>query len=116
MSQLALLIDDVVTQTFPVEKTTLTIGRSKDCDICIDDVSVSTRHAELRMVPSELLRGYSDVFITDLGSRNGTFVNDDQVTEARLKPNDVIRIGWTKFKYFDDMFDGRETTVLMMLD
>ena len=64
-----------------------TIGR-KNCDLILDDGMVSRRHAELRIVERKLV-------IEDLGSTNGTRVNDEVVTLKRLVPNDRIHIGET---------------------
>ena len=116
MSQLALLVDGVVSQLFDLDAGKVTIGRTPASDICIDDVSVSTNHAFISVVPSELLDGHYDIFIEDLQSRNGTLVNDQPIVRCRLNPDDVITIGWNKFKLLDDRTAGRETTVLMMLD
>lgn len=116
MSQLALLIDDVVTKLFPLNQPILKIGRSADCDIRIDDVSVSTVHAVVTMTESELLDGHDEIFIEDSGSKNGTIVNDQPIQRCQLYPNDVIQIGWNTFKLLDDHTAGRETTVLMLLD
>ena len=116
MSQLALLVDDVVVQLFALDKAKVTIGRSSLCDIHIDDISVSTNHAVILVAPSELLDGYYDIFVEDLQSRNGTLVNDQSIHRCRLKPGDVITIGFNKFKLLDDHAVGRESTVLMVMD
>lgn len=116
MSQLALLVDGVVSQFFNLESGKLIIGRSPESDIRIDDASVSTRHAEITVSPSEFIDDHVDIFIEDLQSRNGTMVNDEPIQWCRLKPDDVISIGWNKFKLLDDHTVGRETTQLMVLD
>jgi FOG: FHA domain len=65
---------------------TLTIGRVEDNGLRLDDGSVSSHHAEIV--------NEGGVFkVRDLGSTNGTFVNESQVTEAKLKGSDVIRFG-----------------------
>lgn len=67
----------------------MAIGRMTDCDIIIDDVSASRRHAELNLNPVK-----DQVTITDLNSTNGTFVNRQRVIGPHpLQSNDVIRIG-----------------------
>ena len=116
MSQLALLVDGVVTHLFTLDKAKVTIGRSSQCDIYIDDVSVSTNHAHILVAPSEFLDGHYDLLIEDLQSRNGTLVNDQPIHRCQLKPDDVITIGFCKFKLLDDRAVGRESTVLMMMD
>ena len=110
MSQLALLVDDVVVKVFPLDKPVTTIGRDQDNDIQIDNDGVSARHAEIRVVPSERLEGHEDIVIEDLGSTNGTLVNDERVERCSLKPNDVITIAWNHFKVLDNRQAGSQTT------
>ncbi len=62
------------------------IGRSPECDVFLDDVTVSRRHAEL------VREG--DVFtIRDLGSLNGTFVNKRRIETAVLEDDDEVQVG-----------------------
>jgi pSer/pThr/pTyr-binding forkhead associated (FHA) protein len=70
-----------------------TVGRSPDCALHLDhDDYVSSRHA--LVTPAD-----AGVWVEDLGSTNGTFVNDAQVTTARLlQPGDQIQIGETKLR------------------
>jgi pSer/pThr/pTyr-binding forkhead associated (FHA) protein len=113
MSELALLVDDVVVSVFPLDKPAITIGRDSDCDIRIDEAAVSGCHARLDVKPSEFLEGQNEVFLEDLGSTNGTLVNDENVERCRLKPGDVIEIGWNKFKLMDDTQRSAETTAFI---
>jgi diguanylate cyclase (GGDEF)-like protein len=62
------------------------IGRGSDCAIHIDDHSVSRKHARVDPLPD----GYCAV---DLGSTNGTFVNDQPVSQQRLEDGDYLRVG-----------------------
>jgi DNA-binding NtrC family response regulator len=70
------------------ENATLQIGRSSSCGIGIPDPSVSRVHAEIS-VKSEV------IFLTDLGSRNGSFVNDKRLSSepVRLQMGDFLRFG-----------------------
>jgi rubredoxin len=63
-----------------------TIGRSPDCGIFLDDVTVSRRHAEL-------VRRGDRWAIEDGGSLNGTFVNRKRVEAAELEDGDEVQIG-----------------------
>lgn len=72
-------------------KTKTILGRSKNCDVIIDDEYVSAKHATLRLVDGNFV-------ITDLDSSNGTFVNDKEVTQASLHDSDVIKMGKTSLK------------------
>ncbi len=71
-------------QELSVEKTTL--GRVEDNTFQIPDPSVSSHHCEI------VLRG-ADVVVRDLNSTNGTFINDEQITESVIKPGQILRLG-----------------------
>jgi len=62
------------------------IGRAPECDVFLDDVTVSRRHAEL-------LQDGDRFTIRDLGSLNGTFVNRKRVESAELHDDDEVQIG-----------------------
>lgn len=68
------------------------IGRSSKCDVQVDQESVSRNHARI----SRLGDGYT---IRDLGSTNGTYVNDELVDEIVLRDGDQVKIGRTIFKF-----------------
>ncbi len=73
----------------PLGPRRLTLGRATDCSVVLPDPAVSAHHAAITRTPS----GYS---LTDLGSKNGTWVNRRPVREYLLRPGDVIRIGDTE--------------------
>ena len=65
----------------------LTVGRAAGCHIALEDRFVSQLHARM-------FRRDEQSFIEDLGSTNGTFLNDEKVTSpAMLKKGDLVRIG-----------------------
>jgi hypothetical protein len=68
-----------------------TIGRVEDNTFQIADASVSSHHCEVH------LRG-AEIFIRDLNSTNGTFINDAKVAESILKPGQVLRLGQVELK------------------
>jgi hypothetical protein len=70
----------------------LLIGRSRDCDVTVDDPNVSRRHAELRNEG-----GYW--VVADLGSTNGVKVNGHRVDQARLEPGDEIVLGLARLRF-----------------
>jgi diguanylate cyclase (GGDEF)-like protein len=69
------------------------IGRSSKCDLTIDEDSVSRHHARI----ARSRDGHYSV--ADLGSTNGTYVNDAAVTEKNLVDGDQVKIGRTIFKF-----------------
>jgi pSer/pThr/pTyr-binding forkhead associated (FHA) protein len=83
------LVDDVVT-----------IGRSPDNTIIINNPSVSARHAQLQLA-DETYR------LKDLGSTNGTHVNSKPVTETLLRFDDRIRFGAIEARYESDASGSR---------
>jgi hypothetical protein len=71
---------------FVPQEDSTTIGRSPDCDIFLDDVTVSRQHAILR-------RSDGQFVIEDQGSLNGTFVNRRRIESAELADGDELQIG-----------------------
>lgn len=67
-------------------RSTVSIGRSRDSDIFLDDVTVSRSHAKI-------FSTNSGIEIADLGSLNGTYVNNELLTEKKLISGDEIQIG-----------------------
>ncbi|MCB9555603.1 MAG: SpoIIE family protein phosphatase [Deltaproteobacteria bacterium] len=76
------------------------LGRSFNSDVYIGDLNVSRRHARILIDQQKHV-------IEDLGSGNGTFVNDQQVTRCALASRDVIRIGGSSFRYEDESEEAR---------
>jgi pSer/pThr/pTyr-binding forkhead associated (FHA) protein len=97
MAVLNLLVEDVVVKSFPLEKNTITIGRSPDCDIQIEESSVSSEHARIELIPNPIVSVLTDIYIEDLGSMNGTCVNDEKITRKLIQNKDRIRIAFTEF-------------------
>jgi FHA domain/zinc-ribbon domain len=79
-------------EIFPLEGET-TVGRSPDCGIFLDDVTVSRKHAVLR----ERDAGF---FIEDQGSLNGSFVNRKRVESAQLEDGDELQVGKYRLTFF----------------
>jgi hypothetical protein len=80
-------------ETFYPEGQT-TIGRSPDCGIFLDDVTVSRKHAIL-------VERDGAFFIEDQGSLNGTFVNRKRVESGELEDGDELQIGKYRLTFFD---------------
>lgn len=75
-----------VGERFYLERPEITIGRDPESDIFLNDVTVSRCHALLRIVGS-------DVIVEDVGSLNGTYVNNVLVDSAVLQSGDALQVG-----------------------
>jgi pSer/pThr/pTyr-binding forkhead associated (FHA) protein len=71
----------------------LTIGRSRECDIFLEDLTVSRLHATIKE------SAHGEYEIVDNRSATGTFVNGHPVKRHRLQEGDIIQIGNTKFNF-----------------
>jgi hypothetical protein len=75
-----------VGQSFPLHGERMTIGRSPDAEVFLDDVTVSRDHAVL-------VRRSGAWFLDDSGSLNGTYVNRRRIDSHRLEDGDELQIG-----------------------
>lgn len=109
MPVLVQLSDSVISQKFKLSDQKLSMGRSSDNDVQIDDGAVSSNHAwiEPELADDGVVLGYR---LVDLNSTNGSFVNEKKISEERLRHNDRIRIGWVNFKYIDENAETFEET------
>ena len=79
-------------ETFQVAGEQMRIGRSPDAEVFLDDVTVSRNHALL-------VRRRDGLFIDDLGSLNGTYVNRRRIESHKLVDGDELQIGKYKLTY-----------------
>lgn len=79
--------------TVLLEKDVTFAGRSPDCDVFLDDITVSRRHAEVH-------RDGERFSIKDAGSLNGTYVNRHRVDTSELAGGDEIQIGRFKLVFY----------------
>lgn len=78
---------------FELDSDVVTVGRSSDADVFLDDVTVSRNHAEF-------LHGSEGWLLRDKGSLNGSYVNRERVDQARLNSGDEVQIGKYRFIFW----------------
>lgn len=116
MPVLLQLTDSLVSNKFPLGNKRLSVGRSPDNDIQIDDMAVSAHHAWIEPVVEEIESEDGEAeqkinyCVVDLQSTNGIFLNEKKVEEETLKHNDQLRIGWVTFKFIDENIQTFEET------
>jgi FHA domain-containing protein len=81
-------------ESFTLEDERISIGRSPDAGVFLDDVTVSRNHALL-------VRRKDGLYIDDLGSLNGTYVNRRRIESHELEDGDEIQIGKFKLSYLE---------------
>ncbi|MCE3252443.1 MAG: hypothetical protein K0Q67_1463 [Cellvibrio sp.] len=90
-------------RVFPLKDINV-IGRASECDICLAAAHLSRRHAQLQIIDGML-------FVKDLDSANGTFLNGKRVAEARVKRGDELRFDALTFGVMGPSDDMAKTTV-----
>ncbi|MCW9014840.1 MAG: FHA domain-containing protein [Gammaproteobacteria bacterium] len=108
MAMIIQTLDGVVVNRFNIEPPSLKFGRTAEHQVQIDDLAVSSDHAEILIEQDEQER---EVFyIQDHGSTNGTFVNEVKIDRQQLHHNDNIRVGWNNFIFIDENEQDLEKT------
>jgi pSer/pThr/pTyr-binding forkhead associated (FHA) protein len=82
-------------EAFKVAGERMTIGRSPDAEVFLDDVTVSRNHALL-------VQRRDGLYIDDLGSLNGTYVNRRRIESHRLQNGDELQVGKYKLTYLEE--------------
>ncbi|MGZ6275508.1 MAG: FHA domain-containing protein [Syntrophales bacterium] len=86
MAKVLLKFKEAVIREIPLDQDVMTIGRKKDNDIVIDNQAVSGYHARIKKEANSL-------FVEDVNSLNGTFINGQKISKGELHNGDVILIG-----------------------
>ncbi len=90
----------------PVDKSEIIIGRSRDCSLILQAPSISRRHSQLRIFGDA-------VYLKDMGSRNGTYINGVKLNdEKELRDGDIIRMGMLEFVFQEEEDDDTEKTII----
>lgn len=95
MPQLIASVEGVEIKHVYLQKDRTTLGRSPDNDIVFDNMVVSGHHCVFE------LRGLAEVFIEDLRSTNGTYINGKMVKRQRLRDGEVIAIGNFRIQFLE---------------
>jgi pSer/pThr/pTyr-binding forkhead associated (FHA) protein len=107
MPKLVISLDGLMLKEVQLTKERTTIGRRPYNDIVIDNLAVSGEHAVGNIVGM-------DVFVEDLNSTNGTYVNGKAVKKQLLANNDIVEIGKYKLKFIADQAAGAyEKTMIL---
>lgn len=94
MAKLVILNQGMTGRTFDLNVERTTVGRVEDNTFQIADPSVSSHHAEI------ILKG-EEIVIKDIGSTNGSFINNEPITETALKPGQTLRFGQVELRIDD---------------
>ena len=95
MPRLVVLSEGLTGRSHELKAEKTTVGRVEDNVFQIPDPSVSSHHCEITLKGNE-------VTIRDLNSTNGTFINGQQITEATLKPSQILRLGQVEVRLEGD--------------
>ena len=98
--KIILKFNESVIKEVEITKPEFTIGRRPDNDLVLDHAAVSGRHARIVKVQSVF-------FLEDLGSTNGTFVNERQIERKQLLDTDVVTIGKHRLIFRDEVNIGQ---------
>ncbi|HMM45784.1 MAG TPA: FHA domain-containing protein [Candidatus Macondimonas sp.] len=107
MAKIILLANQVAIREWPLDKERLSIGRARSNDIHLDDPAVSSHHAAICLIAGA-------AFVEDLGSTNGTLLNDAPVQRALLRNRDEVTVAPFHLRYEESLADeGLEQTVVL---
>ena len=107
MPKMIVSIDGVVIKEVQLTKDRTTLGRRPYNDVVIDNLAISGEHAVFQMTGN-------DVFIEDLNSTNGTYVNGKAAKKQQLVNGDTVEVGKYKIKFVSEATnDGFEKTMMV---
>jgi len=101
MASIIQLVDGVVANRFEISENGLKFGRTSVNQVLIDDLAVSTEHAQINVLRDE--QGVPKFVLQDLDSTNGSFINEQKIEQQQLlRHKDVVRIGWNNFTFINE--------------
>jgi pSer/pThr/pTyr-binding forkhead associated (FHA) protein len=114
MAFLALIVEDVVIKKWEITEEVTILGRANDCDIQIDDQSVSSKHARLVVEKDPYLDDVTNIYLEDLRSTNGTELNGRKVKREKLRDKDMVKIGFNLFRFVGNPKNSLEDTAVIV--
>jgi pSer/pThr/pTyr-binding forkhead associated (FHA) protein len=84
----------------------IVVGRSPTAQVILRDHGVSRAHCQIRAC-----QHYCEV--DDLGSTNGTFVNDQRITEGVVRAGDIVALGTSRFQIVEETAEKQDSTVFL---
>ena len=106
MPKMIVSIDGVVIKEVHLTKERTTLGRRPYNDIVIDNLAVSGEHAVVQMMGNE-------VYLEDLNSTNGSYLNGKAIKKQLLQNDDVVEIGKYRILYASEVAVGYEKTMVV---
>lgn len=108
MPQLIASIEGIEIQHMYLDRERTTLGRRASNHIVLPDIAVSGEHCVFE------LHGLASVYVQDLGSTNGTYVNDHMVKRQLLEDGDLLTIGKFKLQYLsaNELMDEGRTAAM----
>jgi pSer/pThr/pTyr-binding forkhead associated (FHA) protein len=116
MAKLLLCLEGMVLREFSLDRESFTIGRKAQSDIQIDDITISSKHAVIKVEKNAYMDNIKDVYVEDLGSTNGTLVNGQRIKKHMLRHGDVILLGRHEFKFLDEDAPDFDKTMMVNPD
>ena len=107
MPQLIVSVEGVEIRHVPLRKNRTTLGRRPENDIVFDNMIVSGQHCAFE------LEGVADVYVEDLHSTNGTYINGKAVKKQLLSNNDVVEVGKYRIKFLAEEAEDYEKTMIL---
>lgn len=99
---LVFLSGELIAVPIPLEREDVILGRALEADVRVNDTQVSRQHAKVSAIHSEG-QGQTEYLLTDIDSRNGTFLNGRRIRQEKLTNGDKITIGETILRF--DLLD-----------
>lgn len=101
MAKIVLSFENKTIQEFELKRGSLSIGRDTNNDIHIDDRAVSKKHAKILTI-------FNESYIEDLGSTNGTFIDNNKIIGHALINGENILIGGYKLSYINEAVNTKK--------